>query len=313
MTASVIIPVHNQEKTIGKAIESALNQRDADVELIVINDGSDDMTAENVKKHESRIKIINHNTKLGPYESRFDGIAAATGDWITFIDGDDFISRSAIADCLSTAYATKADVIQMRIKRHFNRLGITTGMRHQRYYIDKAFDSVAYNDRLFPIQCCGKLYRSTLLKSLVDNHIAYSGLWGEDRLFNLAIFAKSPNISICDSAKYIYRWGGFTSRQTDCLSEYVAIESLKRRFLNDNGLMTDSVSRRMKMELIKLIHYGTRQLIDSGQSRRQIIDRLANCGVDYSDSDINTCPIAIYNQSKYSLARIAKRLIRSLL
>lgn len=313
MSVSVIIPVHNQEKTIGKAIESALSQRAADIEVIVINDGSDDRTVEIVRRYESRVRIINHNQKLGLYNSRFDGITAASGDWITFLDGDDFISPSAIADCLSTANATGADIIQMRIKRRFNRLGFTTGLRHQQYNIDKAFDSVIYNYRLFPVQCWGKLYKSTLLKHLGDNHIAYSGMWGEDRLFNLPIFAKSPNISICNQAKYIYCWGGFTTQQTDCLSEYVAVESLKRMFLNDNGLMNDRISRQMKMELIKTIRYGTRQLIDLGQNRRQIIDRLVNCGVDYSDSGINACPIAIYNQSKYSMARIAKRLIRSLL
>ncbi len=313
MSVSVIIPVHNQEKTIGKAIESALNQRAADIEVIVINDGSDDRTVEIVKKYGSRVKIINHNQKSGLYNSRFDGISAASGDWITFIDGDDFISRSAVADCLSTANATGADIIQMRIKRRFNRLGVTTELRHQQYDTDNAFDSVVYNDKLFPVQCWGKLYKSTLLRPLVDKHIAYRGMWGEDRLFNLPIFAKSPNISMCESAEYIYCWGGFTSRQTDCLSEYVAVESLKRMFLNDNGLMNDRISRLMKMELIKIIRYGTRQLINSGQSRKQIIDRLVNCGIDYSDTDINTCPIAIYRQSKYSMTRIAKRLIRTLL
>lgn len=313
MSVSVIIPVHNQEKTIGKAIESVLNQHFAGVEVIVINDGSDDRTVEIVKRYESRVKIINHNQKLGLYNSRFDGITAASGDWITFIDGDDFISPSAIADCLSIANATGADIIQMRIKRRFNRLGVTTGLRHQQYDTDNAFDSVVYNDRLFPVQCCGKLYKSALLKPLVDKHIAYRGMWGEDRLFNLPIFAKSPNISVCDSAKYIYCWGGFTTQRTDCLSEFVAVEALKRMFLNDNGLMNDRISRQIKMELLKIIRYGTRQLINSGQSREYIIDRLVNCGVDYSDTDINTCPIAIYRQSKYSMARIAKRLIRTLL
>lgn len=313
MSVSVIIPVYNQEKTIGKAIESALGQRIADIEVIVINDGSDDRTAEIVKKYESRVRIINHNQNLGLYCSRFEGITSATGDWITFIDGDDFISQSAVADCLSTANATKADIIQMRIKRRFSRWGFTTKLRNQQYDIDKALDSAIYDYRLFPVQCWGKLYRSTLLEPLIDNHIAYHGMWGEDRLFNLPVFAKSPNISICDSAKYIYNWGGFTAQGSDCLSEYVIVDSLKRGYLNDNGFMTDKISHLMGKELIRAVGYGTRQLINAGQSREDIIERLTNCGIDYSVYGINSCPIAIYNQSKHSMGRIAKHLIHRLL
>lgn len=313
MSVSVIIPVYNQEKTIGKAIESALGQRIADIEVIVINDGSDDRTAEIVKKYESRVRIINHNQNLGLYCSRFEGITSATGDWITFIDGDDFISQSAVADCLLTANATKADIIQMRIKRRFSRWGFTTKLRNQQYDIDKALDSAIYDYRLFPVQCWGKLYRSTLLEPLIDNHIAYHGMWGEDRLFNLPVFAKSPNISICDSAKYIYNWGGFTSQQTNSLAEYATVDLLKRKFLNDKGIMTERIDQLMKEELIRTLRYGTRRLIDARQGRKEILNRLDDCGIDYSDSDINTCPTDIYSQSKKSMTRIVKRLIRKLL
>lgn len=313
MSVSVIIPVYNQERTICRAIESALVQRNADIEIIVINDGSCDRTGEIVKKYENQVRIINHSRRLGPYYSRFEGIMVASGEWMTFIDGDDAIDPSSIADCLATSEATKTDIVQMRIKRRYGHWNLTTGLRHQRYDIDKALDSVLYDYRLFPVQCWGKLYKSSLLEPMIDNHITYHGMWGEDRLFNLQIFAKSPRISICDSAKYMYSWGGFTSRQDDCLADYVTVDSLKRKFLNDMGIMTDKISQLMKKELINTIHYGTRQLINARRNRKEVINALTNCGLDYSDYETNICPNAIYRQSKNSMSRIIKRLIRKLL
>ncbi len=86
---SVIIPVYNGEKTIQETIESVLNQTFIDLELIVINDGSQDATLKLVERiQDSRINVFSY-PNAGQSTSRNRGIALATGEYISFIDADD--------------------------------------------------------------------------------------------------------------------------------------------------------------------------------------------------------------------------------
>jgi glycosyltransferase involved in cell wall biosynthesis len=86
---SVIIPVYNGEKTIQETIESVLNQTFTDLELIVINDGSQDATLEIIERiQDPRLKVFSY-TNAGQAASRNQGLSHACGEYISFIDADD--------------------------------------------------------------------------------------------------------------------------------------------------------------------------------------------------------------------------------
>jgi glycosyltransferase involved in cell wall biosynthesis len=85
---SVIIPVFNAAQCIGRAIDSVLAQTFTEYEIIVINDGSTDGTADAVKKFGSRVNYI-YQENSGVSVARNTGIAASKGDWIAFLDADD--------------------------------------------------------------------------------------------------------------------------------------------------------------------------------------------------------------------------------
>lgn len=93
MTAvSVIIPVHNREKLIERALHSVLSQTYSDLEAIVVDDGSKDETAQKVLafcNEDSRIRLLRHSTNLGAQAARNTGAKAAKGRWIAFLDSDD--------------------------------------------------------------------------------------------------------------------------------------------------------------------------------------------------------------------------------
>ena len=86
---SVIIPVFNGEKTIAHAIESVLNQSYPPHEIVVIDDGSEDRTAEVVKGYSEDVNYFKQ-TNQGVSASRNNGARVATGDWLTFLDADDY-------------------------------------------------------------------------------------------------------------------------------------------------------------------------------------------------------------------------------
>ena len=93
-TISIIIPVYNTEKYLKKCLDSVITQTYKNLEIICINDGSTDSSLKILKKYaksDKRIKVINQENK-GVSITRNIGIENATGEWITFIDSDDYIS-----------------------------------------------------------------------------------------------------------------------------------------------------------------------------------------------------------------------------
>ena len=90
---SIITPVYNAEKYINTALDSAINQTLKDLEIILINDGSSDcsgLICDEYAQKDERIKVI-HQENRGAGISRNKGIEIATGEYIVFLDSDDYI------------------------------------------------------------------------------------------------------------------------------------------------------------------------------------------------------------------------------
>src|SRR5690606_18531829 len=90
---SIVVPVYNSEKYLPECIESILNQNYANIELIIVNDGSTDNSlsiAEKFSENDSRIKILSQRNS-GVSAARNLGISIAQGDYIGFVDSDDTV------------------------------------------------------------------------------------------------------------------------------------------------------------------------------------------------------------------------------
>lgn len=85
---SVVIPVYNGERFLEDCIASAINQGNADLEIIVVNDGSSDNSPEIIRKHAKEVQIINQEN-AGPAAARHRGVMASTGEFVAFLDQDD--------------------------------------------------------------------------------------------------------------------------------------------------------------------------------------------------------------------------------
>lgn len=89
MKISVIIPTHNRTATLGRAIQSVLDQTFPALEIIVVDDASTDNTPHILKKYSGKIRIIINETNQGVSYARNVGIQEARGDWLAFLDSDD--------------------------------------------------------------------------------------------------------------------------------------------------------------------------------------------------------------------------------
>lgn len=310
---SIVITLFNKENTIRKAIDSVINQNYNDVEIIVVNDCSTDSSLDICKEYVDKITIITTDKNSGcPYYTRQVGLMHAKGDFITFIDADDYLNNNALSECVELQKSTQADIIQMNIKRRITSFNIPVSFKSA-YDSSRALDACLYNEQLFPIQCWGKLYKTDLLRSVKP--ISYNGFWGEDRIFNLQILSSNPKIEYAQSAIYNYSWGGAStaSFNIDALQDYKQIYQIKSDWAKKYGYECHMQS--MQNELIDLLKYHIRHLINSNtMSYDSAIDNLQN-EMNQPFWNIFQLPPAetLYKIEKKSISRIAKKVINNLI
>lgn len=112
---SVIIPAYNRATLVRRALASCLNQDDSDFEVVVVDDGSSDGTAEVVESvGDPRIRLIRLPVNRGRCPARNAGMAAARGEWFVFLDSDDELLPGALATIRRRAMAAPADVGVLR-------------------------------------------------------------------------------------------------------------------------------------------------------------------------------------------------------
>jgi len=107
---SVVIPAFNAQQYISSAIDSALTQQGCEIDVIVVDDGSIDGTAEIVQAYKDRVRYV-RQANAGPAAARNFGVSLATSEWIAFLDADDTWTSGKLKAQLKAASSGRADVI----------------------------------------------------------------------------------------------------------------------------------------------------------------------------------------------------------
>ena len=119
MRVSIVIPVYNAEKFLEKAVRSVIVQSYKDIELILVNDGSTDGSLSNCDDFahmDQRIKVVSQENK-GPAAARNTGIRHATGDFLFFLDADDYIEVSAIEKLISCCHQSRPELVMGNFRK----------------------------------------------------------------------------------------------------------------------------------------------------------------------------------------------------
>lgn len=210
---SVIIPVYNCAKYLPMCLDSIIYQTYKNLEIICINDGSKDNSGKilgQYAKKDPRIKVITQHNQ-GQSIARNEGIEAATGDYISFIDGDDWVSL-----CLYQKFAKKLKEIEQDIDIYmFNACDYYENP--QNLYLTRCFNIKNWKQKtnqIYVFDDCmnpfggnmgpyNKIYKTQFLK---ENKIKFTeGLIFEDQLFFLQTFIPAKAIFINNDALYMYR------------------------------------------------------------------------------------------------------------
>lgn len=202
MKISVIVPVYNAEKFLNKCIESVEKQTYNNWELLLIDDGSSDKSAEIMKaacERDSRIKEF-HQMNAGPGITRNRGINLATGDYIVFLDADDYIDSEYFS---LLSLEDGKDVVFIDVNQVTNNGKI----------LKKEFmsDYKKWNkNRIIRAQMTGKIpwggWRKAVKRDLlIENHIEFTEHnIGEEALYSFCVLNKSNSIGFIEKAVYFY-------------------------------------------------------------------------------------------------------------
>lgn len=206
---SVIMPIYNAEKYLSEAIESVLNQTYANFELLLINDASTDRSKEICRQYSEkdiRIVLLDNNSEIhGPGPTRNIGLDYATGEYVYFMDADDWINQRLLEYSVNRFGESNADLVEFGLINEWN----DGNEGHQ--YCWKGKDLLTKeeikNDFLHFWKESGKylvmhLFRHEILKTIRFE----STINGEDICFMMDVLCKVEKIAFIPEAFYHYRY-----------------------------------------------------------------------------------------------------------
>ena len=188
MKISVIIPAYNVSKYVKRCILSLLNQTYKNIEIIVINDGSTDNTLEIIKKYD--VKVIDEENSGGASVPRNVGIKHSTGDYITFVDADDYVDKNYIEDMVKLIETKNYDIIETPLLFEANLKD--KSLLYTEYKLEKKesfdFKNEYFNNELRYV--IGVFYKREVIQDIYfDERVRCY----EDNMFNLRVKLRSKS------------------------------------------------------------------------------------------------------------------------
>ena len=238
MKISVIIPVYNGEKYLAQCLDNMLCQTYKDLEIIVINDGSTDKSSEIAEKYP--VKIIHHEKNSGLSVARNTGIDNATGDYIHFMDVDDWISLDFYEKISSVSLLTDADMV---LSEFFHeRLPDISQLFNDKIVVSNIEDKLLLTKVRRHGYCWRYLFKLNFLKA---NGLRFDAnqRFMEDTLFSLQAVFLANKIATAPKAVYYYKYREQSIINSKNKEHHRKVREFKRKmhhlcdeFLRQHGL-----------------------------------------------------------------------------
>ena len=211
---SVIVPIYNAEKYMHKCIESILSQTLEDIELILVNDGSSDNSgkiADEYSKLDKRVSVI-HQENCGPSVARNKGISAAKGQYIGFVDSDDYIEPTMYEELYKVASNKNVQVVMCSyIEKHLyddSSIIVKPNLEPNKIYNKndikhKIISTFGKSENYGFYSLWNKIYlREWLLESGINMDVNRDH--GEDWWFNIDVLSSIESFAYVDKELYNY-------------------------------------------------------------------------------------------------------------
>jgi glycosyltransferase involved in cell wall biosynthesis len=231
---SVIVPIYNSEKYIKRCIESILDQTYRNFELILIDDGSSDSSYKICYKYAEnnhRIKVLKHPNK-GVSFTRNVGIQYSRGEYVTFVDSDDWVDPHYLEDFLSHKLIKNSIVIQGIKYDFWNNTSKILFAYPDKIYQQDSLNKGIVSHKLFHNGCpVAKLFEKDVL---IKNNIRFNEniSLNEDHLFVLEYYKYVENIILLSNINYHYYFDYFETTLTKQINSYSMLMEISNQFMN---------------------------------------------------------------------------------
>lgn len=264
MKYSVIIPVYNVEKYINRCLKSILSQRYNDLEIILIDNGSTDRSGSicDIYANEDANISVYHIENHGVGSARNFGLSKARGEFIYFVDSDDYLVGNLFAefedkltpdlDLLVFSYYNSFE--QEMTEKNRKKKILPYNGSYDKYDFSKIFKDLFLSDMLYTVW--NKLYRREFL---IENNISFEQYeLGEDVRFNLNAYRNVNKVYLSQDSYYVYVIGRKGSAMSSYnpkrlqyqLQELELVDSLLKDWNIDSSNLDNTVKARILMSNI---------------------------------------------------------------
>lgn len=274
---SIVVPVFNSEKVIGRCIESIMAQTYKEWELILIDDGSTDHSLEICEKYadeDQRIKVF-HQENRGASATRNHGIELAEGEYLQFVDSDDYIAKEMVEKLVNNIDETGADlVICGCVELHpdhtyelLPEIEKTVNVRDLKNEYPNIFEKFLLNSP------CNKLYKVNKVTTGFPEEISL----GEDLIFNLKYVRGIEKISFLPEVFYYYEIHDQSLNRkyredSIAIAERLYLENMRFSKEYDMGCIAE---KHISSIFIRFLLYGFSDLYavsdHSGEKRKELL------------------------------------------
>ena len=250
MKLSIIVPVYNVEKYLEECVDSLLNQTLQDLEIFLVDDGSTDRSGEIADRYAREYPDKVHTLHLnngGQGRARNAALPMASGDYVGFVDSDDWIERDMYEKLLDRAEKTGADVVVCDFLEH---------------YADGREQTLPACFQDHPLSAAGSSCNKIFRRSLIGDLRFPEGLWYEDFYFSAVMLLRSKRTEFIPEPLYVYRRGQESTMHNNNarknLDMLKIMELIEREigedaredfdFLVINHVVLDSISRLARQD-----------------------------------------------------------------
>jgi len=258
---SVIVAAYNVEKYIKKCIETVINQTLDDIEIVIVNDGSTDKTLNEISNfcnNDSRIKVINKSNE-GLIEARKSGLESATGKYILFLDGDDWLREDTCEILYNCAMKNSVDIV------YFNLLYAYDNKIKENYIYD--FD-YCKDEEYLKLVLTNKIRANAVLQFLrlqfiKDKKIEFPKeiTYAEDLAITVSLAINKPRVKVITDGLYYYyqRQGSITKTISHKIFDVEKVIDIVSRQLEDNNLIE---KYKQEFDYLAYMHLYYYRLVD---------------------------------------------------
>ena len=201
---SVIVPIYNVEKYLARCVDSIVNQIYKNLEIILVDDGSPDrcpQMCDDYAEKDSRIKVV-HKKNGGLSDARNAGMVVATGEYISFIDSDDYVSDDFFECLLDVMNKENSDIAECSVVKFYedNRFDEFSDDLSVKTYDTQDAMSALIAENQFHQHVWNKLYKTELVKD-----IPYAvGKLNEDEFWTYRVFGRANKVARLNKTMYYY-------------------------------------------------------------------------------------------------------------